>query len=427
MGSATLIEQARRSIRDGRLAEARRLLRQALSENPHNHAAWLLLARATPNEQAALEYVERAHQLQQDSPLVRNTRLKLAVLREEGLSERPFRWRTACIAITVFLFTGLLTMAFSRNEWSRVIAMPLDSISTAAIPSDSSVQEQDLHLPPAAEGEFSAANMGVGDDSEVADDGQLLVMTPTAVPELEQDESSTTYNSSANADTSENAVSQPVIVSNSNHALPAAILSGIEAEEGPQHSVSSAEAESQREETIPDNSADAAPENDMVIKEAGRQAEGVPEAAGVIEQEPGNFQVASGAYGSLLPKEVAPGERWIDVNLTTQTLVAYEGERPVFSSLISSGMWQFPTVMGQYRTYIKYPSQNMSGYHLGYNYYLPGVPYVMYFFEDYAIHGTYWHNNFGTPMSHGCVNMSTADAGWLYNWAPLGTVVNIHS
>lgn len=129
---------------------------------------------------------------------------------------------------------------------------------------------------------------------------------------------------------------------------------------------------------------------------------------------------------SAIPPVVAPGERWIDVNLTTQTLVAYEGETPVYSTLISSGTWEFPTVVGQFRTYMKYESQTMNGYLLGYDYYLPDVPYVMYFYRDYAIHGTYWHNNFGTPMSHGCVNVSTADAGWLYNWAPTGTLVNVH-
>jgi lipoprotein-anchoring transpeptidase ErfK/SrfK len=69
----------------------------------------------------------------------------------------------------------------------------------------------------------------------------------------------------------------------------------------------------------------------------------------------------------------------------------------------------------------------MTGYHLGYNYDLKDVPYVMYFFEDYAIHGAYWHNNFGTPMSHGCVNMNVPDAEWLYNWAPLGTLVSVHN
>jgi len=134
---------------------------------------------------------------------------------------------------------------------------------------------------------------------------------------------------------------------------------------------------------------------------------------------------APAAAPAARPAGVGPGERWIDINLTAQTLVAYEGDTPVLSVLISSGTWRTPTVTGQFRTYIKHESQTMNGYALGYNYYLENVPYVMYFYRGYAIHGTYWHNNFGAPMSHGCVNVNTADAGWLFNWAPLGTLVNV--
>ena len=131
--------------------------------------------------------------------------------------------------------------------------------------------------------------------------------------------------------------------------------------------------------------------------------------------------------GAVSPRPAGVGdtERWIDVNLSTQTLVAYEGDTPVFNTLVSSGLPQWPTVTGQFRTYMKYESQTMNGYLLGYDYFLPDVPYVMYFFEDYAIHGTYWHSSFGTPMSHGCVNVSTPDAGWLFDWAPVGTLVNV--
>ncbi|MGD2079459.1 MAG: LysM peptidoglycan-binding domain-containing protein [Chloroflexota bacterium] len=120
------------------------------------------------------------------------------------------------------------------------------------------------------------------------------------------------------------------------------------------------------------------------------------------------------------------GAKWIDVNLTTQTLTAYEGTTPVFNSLISSGTWAHPTVTGQFSIYVRYQSQDMNGYRLGYDYYLAGVPYVMYFYRDYALHGTYWHNNFGTPMSHGCVNLPTPAAQWLFNWSSYGTPVNVH-
>ena len=126
------------------------------------------------------------------------------------------------------------------------------------------------------------------------------------------------------------------------------------------------------------------------------------------------------------PIGVGLDEKWIDVNLTTQTLTAYEGDSPVFQRAISSGTWEYPTVTGQFRIWLTYESQTMDGTLLGFDYYLEDVPYVMYFYGDYAIHGTFWHNNFGTPTSHGCVNMSREDAGWLYSWAGLGTLVNVH-
>ena len=118
----------------------------------------------------------------------------------------------------------------------------------------------------------------------------------------------------------------------------------------------------------------------------------------------------------------ASGERWIDVDLSNQKLVAYEGDTPVYWVTVSTGLPGTPTVTGQYHIYVKYPAQTMSGP----GYYLPDVPYVMYFYQGYGIHGTYWHNNFGQPMSHGCVNAPTPDAQWLYNWAEVGTLVNVH-
>jgi len=116
------------------------------------------------------------------------------------------------------------------------------------------------------------------------------------------------------------------------------------------------------------------------------------------------------------------GTRWIDVNLSQQMVYAYEGDVIVNSFLVSTGTWATPTVTGQYKIYVKYRSAPMSGP----GYYLPNVPYIMYFYKGYGFHGTYWHNNFGTPMSHGCVNLWTDDAGWLYNWASVGTLVNVH-
>ncbi len=111
--------------------------------------------------------------------------------------------------------------------------------------------------------------------------------------------------------------------------------------------------------------------------------------------------------------EAPPEQRWIDINLSTQRLVAYEGDEPVYSAIVSTGTPNRPTVTGRYRIQRKYWYDDMS--YPGY-YYLPDVPYVMYFYGGYAVHGTYWHNNFGTPMSFGCVNLTVSDAEWLFNW-----------
>jgi LysM repeat protein len=114
--------------------------------------------------------------------------------------------------------------------------------------------------------------------------------------------------------------------------------------------------------------------------------------------------------------------RWIDVNLSRQRLTAYQGNTAVFSALISGGLPRTPTVVGRFAVYTKLRSTRMRG--PGYD--LPGVPYTMYFYKGYAIHGTYWHSNFGRPMSHGCVNMRTDEAAWLFSWASVGTPVVTH-
>ncbi len=119
---------------------------------------------------------------------------------------------------------------------------------------------------------------------------------------------------------------------------------------------------------------------------------------------------------------VGNGERWIEVNLTQQRVYAWEGTTLMNSFLASTGTWAHPTVTGTFSIWNKTRIQDMSGP----GYYLPDVPYVMYFYKDYGIHGTYWHNNFGTPMSHGCVNLTIPDAEWLYNWASYGTTVQVH-
>jgi hypothetical protein len=107
------------------------------------------------------------------------------------------------------------------------------------------------------------------------------------------------------------------------------------------------------------------------------------------------------------------------VDLSEQRLYAFEGDQMVRTTLISSGRWPYPTVTGTFHVYLRFKSTRMRG--PGYD--LPNVPYTMYFFKGYGLHGTYWHNNFGTPMSHGCVNMPTPEAEWAYYWSDYGTPV----
>ena len=118
-----------------------------------------------------------------------------------------------------------------------------------------------------------------------------------------------------------------------------------------------------------------------------------------------------------------PEERWVEVILSQQILIAWEGQREVRRMRVSTGKAQTPTVTGTFRIYGKLLKQTMTGA----DYTQPDVPYVMYFYRDYAIHGCYWHSNFGTPMSHGCINLSLPDAAWLFDWAgprlPAGATV----
>lgn len=123
-------------------------------------------------------------------------------------------------------------------------------------------------------------------------------------------------------------------------------------------------------------------------------------------------------------------DKRIEVDLTNQKVYAYEGNIRVYEFLISSGSWgRTPT--GEFTIWAKVKSQLMKGgsKELHTYYYLPNVPWVMFFYNDsiqkmrgFSFHGTYWHENFGHPMSHGCINMKTEEAKILYDWAtPIAT------
>lgn len=164
------------------------------------------------------------------------------------------------------------------------------------------------------------------------------------------------------------------------------------------------------------------------------------------------FYVDDRSAGRVEPAKKMPGwgkagEKWIDVNITKQVLVAYEGEKPVYTTLVSSGEAGLgdpestkSTKRGIFRIHTKYLSITMDSDIVGEEFELRDVPYVQYFENGYALHGAYWHDMFGTPKSHGCVNLAPEDARRLFFWseprippgwqgvsrALTGTVVFVH-
>jgi lipoprotein-anchoring transpeptidase ErfK/SrfK len=124
---------------------------------------------------------------------------------------------------------------------------------------------------------------------------------------------------------------------------------------------------------------------------------------------------------------IPAGYKSVVINLSHQWLYAYEGGVQVFSAPVSTGRDGFNTPPGNFSIYAKNPLQTMSGTLGGEYYSVPNVPHAMYIYGDVAMHGTYWHNMFGSGvrMSHGCINLPLGSAAWLYAWAPIGTPVTV--
>lgn len=117
------------------------------------------------------------------------------------------------------------------------------------------------------------------------------------------------------------------------------------------------------------------------------------------------------------PARVPQGARWIHVKLSEQTLVAYEGDTPVFATLVSTGKEGYETPAGLFRIQSKHVSTTMDDLHSPDGAYsIEDVPWTMYFEGNFALHGAFWHEGFGRVRSHGCVNLAPADARWLFQW-----------
>lgn len=171
-----------------------------------------------------------------------------------------------------------------------------------------------------------------------------------------------------------------------------------------------------------------------------------------FETRDGRFVHANDNVVRLDPPKEWPsfaneGKKWIDISILKQSLVAYEGQKPVYATLVSTGAdglgdpkETHSTVRGAFLVHTKHVAVTMDSDEADDRFDLRDVPYVQYFHEGYALHAAYWHDDFGRPRSHGCVNLHPTDAAWLFGWTTpdvpegwhsamslkSGTVVYIH-
>jgi len=325
------LSQAKKLIRAGRNAEARRVLQRALKIDPNNAQAWTLLAEIS-SPHARKNYLHRAAQLDSPSSATPADAAALALPASPVIAASPILFR-AILMIALFILTVAAVMWWGSDRF-----FPTPTPAPRAVAKGGSLLKATLtHTPtntatntPTITPTFTPTHTPTFTTTPIPTDTPTI--TPTFTPSL-------TF--------TPRPTNTPRPPTNTRAPLP----------------------------TLP--------------------------------------QVFGGG---------ADGERWIDVNLSKQQVTAYQGLSALASFIVSTGTWRTPTVTGRYNIYVKYVAADMSGP----GYYLPKVPYVMYFYQGYGLHGTYWHNNFGTPMSHGCVNLRTTDAGWLFNFASVGTLVNVH-
>ena len=125
-------------------------------------------------------------------------------------------------------------------------------------------------------------------------------------------------------------------------------------------------------------------------------------------------------------QDILTTDKLITVDTGKQRMYVWEGGKVLQEFKVSTGMRYTPTVKGSFKIRTKLDKQNMKGSYPPYEpYFRKEVPNVMYFYQAYAIHGAYWHSLFGSRASHGCVNLSVTDSKWVYDWAQVGTRVEV--
>jgi lipoprotein-anchoring transpeptidase ErfK/SrfK len=421
-----LLEAARQAAKNGQRRQARELLEEAIRQDPADYRAWLWLSGLSSSPRASLAYVARAEILKPDDSQVQRARAwaerRLAATPTDSPNEaehvigqsaavtksapqatpaershpkaerRPISWLVAGTAAALMIVLLLAVFFFWSSSTHSALAASLESLSW----------RPPLGKPQTGTGlEPGTSFTGIGNDENRNSYGETALVPVSAT------------------ETTAGAVGTSSPVATATAAATATPLPTATATPIP-----TATPKSMQPKPV------AAAGEDVLDNPA-------PRATWTLTPTPSPTPTATATFAPTAttsaaqahvarPSSVGINERWISVNLTTQTLTAYEGNTPVRSTLISSGLPRTPTVTGQFRIYLRYRSQDMNGYRLGYNYYLRDVPYVQYFYGNYGLHGTYWHNNFGRPMSHGCVNLPTPEAEWLFNWASIGTLVYVH-
>lgn len=130
--------------------------------------------------------------------------------------------------------------------------------------------------------------------------------------------------------------------------------------------------------------------------------------------------------GKVSAQDISTTDKLITVDIGKQKMYVWEGGKVLQEFRVSTGMRYTPTVKGSFKIRSKIEKQNMKGNYPPYEpYFRKDVPNVMYFYQAYAIHGVYWHSLFGSRASHGCVNLSVADSKWVFDWAQVGTRVEV--
>ncbi len=401
--SRQALQQARDALRNGDRSEARRWAEKASQLAPDSEDPWLILA-AVASPRASVDYIKKVLAINPDSPRARKG-MEWAMQRlrgetpetseaesEPGSKTQPTRparsgdkKRGPWFAIFLFLL-GCLVIGLAA--WSASTSPVLASIlSLSSAPQARATQV--THPQSFAQVDIPKPTYTPTSISMV----EVVLPTATPSPDPVQDTATPT---SVPTDTP--APLPTATLLSPDTTLPTDTPATVE--------------------PLPTNTPEVAALPGVM------EAAIVPDTPTSEYAAPTSAPAASDSQPQPQPQAVnaANGQRWIDVDLSQQRVYAYEGNTVVNSFIVSTGVWQTPTVTGQYHIYVKLLSTTMTGP----GYYLPNVPYTMYFYQGYGLHGTYWHHNFGTPMSHGCVNLSIPDSEWLYNFASVGTLVNVH-